>query len=72
MAAVYRYKVIIEWSELDGSFIATVPELPGCVADGADYIEAVIMAEQAIEDWIDTALELGREVPEPKGRDSHE
>jgi predicted RNase H-like HicB family nuclease len=63
-----KYEIIIYWSEQDGSFLVEVPELPGCMADGRTYAEAVSNAEQIIEEWIETALELGREVPVPRGR----
>ena len=63
-----KYELIIYWSEDDGSFIVEVPELPGCMADGETYEEAVANAQQVIEEWIETAKELGRPVPEPKGR----
>jgi predicted RNase H-like HicB family nuclease len=56
------------WSKEDQAFIAEVPELAGCVADGATYQEAIVNAEQIIREWIETALELGRPVPEPRGR----
>jgi predicted RNase H-like HicB family nuclease len=64
----FRYEIIIYWSEADEAFIAEVPELPGCMADGDTYQEALASAEQIIEEWIETAKELGRPIPEPKGR----
>jgi len=63
-----RYELIIYWSDEDQAFIAEVPELPGCTADGATYQEAVANAELIISEWIETANELGRPIPEPKGR----
>jgi predicted RNase H-like HicB family nuclease len=63
-----KYELIIFWSQEDGAFIAEVPELPGCMADGASYGEAVAAAEVVIAEWLETARELGRPVPEPKGR----
>jgi len=63
-----KYEMIIYWSEEDQSYIAEVPELAGCMADGSSYQEAVNNAEQVIAEWIETALELGRYIPEPKGR----
>jgi len=63
-----RYEIIIFWSKEDNAFIAEVPELPGCMADGQTYQEALSSAEQIIQEWIQTADELGRVVPEPKGR----
>ena len=63
-----RYEVIIDWSDEDKSFIVEVPELPGCMADGSTYQEALANAEVVIQEWIETAKELGRAVPEPRGR----
>jgi predicted RNase H-like HicB family nuclease len=63
-----KYEMVIYWSEADGAFIVEVPELPGCMADGATYREAVENAERIIQEWIDTAKEEGRPIPEPKGR----
>lgn len=63
-----KYEMVIYWSEADGAFVVEVPELPGCMADGSSYQEAVVNAEQVIEEWIETAREEGRPVPEPKGR----
>jgi len=64
----FKYEIIIFWSEEDDAFVAEVPELPGCMADGKTYQEAVAAAEQAIEEWIETARELGRPIPQPRGR----
>ncbi|MCG5524911.1 type II toxin-antitoxin system HicB family antitoxin [Ectothiorhodospira haloalkaliphila] len=63
-----RYELIIYWSDEDLSFVVEVPELPGCMADGETYEQAVANAQQVIEEWIETARELGRPVPEPRGR----
>jgi predicted RNase H-like HicB family nuclease len=63
-----RYEIILYWSAEDEAFIAEVPELPGCAADGATRQEAIANAEAIISEWVETALELGRPVPEPKGR----
>lgn len=63
-----KYEMIIYWSKEDEAFIVEVPELSGCMADGATYQEAVSNAETVIQEWIDTAKELGRSVPQPKGR----
>jgi predicted RNase H-like HicB family nuclease len=63
-----RYEVILYWSKPDDAFIAEVPELPGCAADGATYQEALANVEVVIREWIETAKELGRPIPEPKGR----
>ena len=63
-----RYEVIIYWSAEDEAFIAEVPELPGCMADGATYQEALANVEVIIQEWIETARDLGRPIPEPKGR----
>lgn len=63
-----RYEVIIYWSAEDRAFIAEVPELLGCAADGATYHEALANVEVVIQEWIETARELKRPIPEPKGR----
>jgi predicted RNase H-like HicB family nuclease len=63
-----RYEVIIYWSDEDEAFIAEVPELPGCMADGATHQEALANVEVVIQEWIETARELGRPMPEPRGR----
>lgn len=63
-----KYEVIIYWSEMDKAFIAEVPELPGCAADGATQQEALANVEVIIQEWIATAKELGRPIPQPKGR----
>lgn len=63
-----KYEVIIYWSEEDGAFIAEVPELPGCAADGPTKEAALRNVETVIEEWIETAKELGRPIPQPKGR----
>ncbi len=68
MKPEYRYEVIIYWSEEDQAFIAEVPELAGCAADGATYAEVISNVEVIIGEWIETARELGRPIPEPKGR----
>lgn len=63
-----KYELIIYWSDEDEAFIAEVPELAGCMADGATYQESLANAEITIQEWIETAKELGRPIPEPKGR----
>lgn len=63
-----RYEIIIYWSEPDKAFIAKVPELPGCAADGISYEEAVSNVRVVIDEWIETAQELGRPIPSPRGR----
>jgi predicted RNase H-like HicB family nuclease len=63
-----KYEVIIYWSEADQAYIAEVPELPGCMADGSTYQEALANAETIIQEWIETATELGRPIPVPRGR----
>ena len=63
-----KYEIIIFWSEEDHAYVAEVPELPGCMADGATYQEALSNAEQIIGEWIETAESLGRPIPKPKGR----
>ena len=63
-----KYKIILYWSEEDGVFMAAVPELPGCAADVPTRHEALANAVDVIQEWIETARELGRPVPEPRGR----
>ena len=62
------YELIIYWSKDDNSFVVEVPELPGCMADGQSYAEAVKNAEEIIEEWIETTRKLGRPIPEPRGK----
>ena len=61
-------KIILYWSEQDGAFIAEVPELPGCMADGTTYEEALANVRTIMDEWIQTARDMGREIPQPKGR----
>jgi predicted RNase H-like HicB family nuclease len=63
-----KYELIIYWSEEDNSFIVEVPELPGCAADGETYLEALQNAQIVMQEWIETAQELGRLIPQPKGK----
>ena len=63
-----KYEIILYWSNADQAIIAEVPELPGCAADGATYHEALANAEVVIAEWIETAKELGRPIPMPRGR----
>ena len=63
-----KYEVIIYWSAEDGAFAAEVPELPGCMADGRTNKEALRAVERVAREWIETARELGRDVPVPRGR----
>ena len=63
-----RYEVIIYWSAEDEAFIAEVPELPGCAADGPTYEAALANVRAVIDEWIETAQQLGRTIPEPRGR----
>ena len=63
-----KYEIIIFWSEEDSVFIAEVPELPGCMADGKTYKDALQNAENIISEWIETAQSIGRPIPTPKGR----
>ncbi|MBI2998086.1 MAG: type II toxin-antitoxin system HicB family antitoxin [Deltaproteobacteria bacterium] len=68
MKSKWKYEIIIYWSEEDRSYIAEVPELPGCAADGPTYRQALANVEGVIQEWIDTAKELKRPIPEPRGR----
>lgn len=63
-----NYEIVLFWSRADNAYIAEVPELPGCAADGQTRQEAISNAETIIEEWIETAKEMGRAIPEPKGR----
>ena len=63
-----KYEIIIFWSEEDAAYIAEVPELPGCMADGSTYHEALQNAERVINEWIETAQSIGRAIPSPRGR----
>ena len=63
-----KYEIIIFWSEENNAYIAEVPELPGCMADGNTHYEALRNAEQVIEEWIETAISIGRTIPSPRGR----
>ena len=65
---MFKYEIIIYWSNDDEAYIAEVPELPGCMADGKTLKEVLENVTQVIEEWIETAREIGREIPEPKGR----
>ncbi|MFZ3073225.1 MAG: type II toxin-antitoxin system HicB family antitoxin [Thermodesulfobacteriota bacterium] len=68
---MFKYEILIYWSEEDGTFIAEVPELPGCMADGSTYEEELHNAEVVISEWVETAKGLGREIPAPKGKLSY-
>ena len=68
---MYKYEIIIYWSKTDEAFIAEVPELPGCMADGKTYNEALTNAQQIIEEWISVANEEGRDIPVPRGKLSY-
>ncbi|PAP78297.1 type II toxin-antitoxin system HicB family antitoxin [Rubrivirga marina] len=63
-----RYEVIVYWSDEDEAYLAEVPELPGCMADGETYTEVMETVQVIMREWIETARELGREIPTPKGR----
>ncbi len=63
-----KYEIIIYWSQEDQAFIADVPELPGCMADGKTYQEALANIEVVVQEWIDTATDLNRPIPQPRGR----
>lgn len=63
-----KYEIIIYWSQDDRVFIAEVPELPGCAADGESYQEALHNVETIMQEWIETANELDRAIPQPKSR----
>lgn len=64
----YKYEILIYWSNADDFFIAEVPELSGCMADGESYSEALKNVQLVVDEWIETAKSLGRTIPEPKGK----
>jgi len=68
MNEMFKYEIIIYWSDEDETYIAEVPELAGCMADGKTYDEVLENVTQVIKEWLETAEELGREIPKPKGR----
>jgi predicted RNase H-like HicB family nuclease len=68
MNPMHRYELVIWWSGEDDAFLVEVPELAGCMADGRTYEEALANVQVVIAEWIETARELGREAPEPRGR----
>lgn len=68
MSSEWKYEIILYWSNEDQAYIAEVPELPGCAADGKTYKDALTNVEVIIREWIDTAKELNRPIPEPRGR----
>ena len=63
-----KYEIIVYWSQEDNRFIAEVPELPGCMADGENQIEALKNVNLVIDEWIETAIHTKRNIPIPKGR----
>ena len=63
-----KYEIILFWSEEDNAYLAEVPELPGCMADGSTPQNALMNAERVISEWIETAKSMGRSIPEPRGR----
>ncbi|MEH1783686.1 MAG: type II toxin-antitoxin system HicB family antitoxin [Nostoc sp.] len=65
---MFRYEIILYWSELDQAFIAEVPELSGCAADGDTYQEALHNVELVVQEWIETAKDLGHPIPEARPR----
>ena len=68
MKSSHKYEIIIYWSKEDEAYIAEVPELAGCAADGETYQEALSNVETVISEWVETAKLKGREIPQPKGR----
>jgi predicted RNase H-like HicB family nuclease len=68
MSEMFKYELIIYWSDDDRRYVVEVPELPGCMADGKTYEDAVQNAQEIIFEWIETAESLGRNIPQPKGR----
>ena len=62
---MYKYSMVVSWSEDDDRYIVSVPDLPGCMSDGETPEIAVRNVQEVIDEWIDTAKELGREIPSP-------
>ena len=65
---MYKYEVILYWSFEDSAYIAEVPELPGCMADGETQKQALETLQTVMDEWMETARSMGRAIPEPKGR----
>lgn len=65
---MHRYEIILFWSKEDNAFVADVPELPGCMAHGDTQESALSSVQEAMSGWIEVAQELGRPIPEPRGR----
>lgn len=63
-----KYEIIVYWSEADSAYIAEVPELPGCAADGTSYGDVIQNIQVVIDEWIQSATEMGRKIPVPRGR----
>ncbi len=63
-----KYEIIIYWSNADSAYIAEVPELPGCMADGISYQDTLSNAQTVIGQWLESATSLGRVIPEARGR----
>lgn len=68
MPELPKFEIIMYWSEADQTVISEVPELPGCAADGANYEQALKAVQIVMQEWLETASELGRELPKPRGR----
>ena len=64
----HKYEIIVFWSDEDNCFIAEVPELQGCMADGENQIEAIHNLNGIVKEWIETAIKTNRTIPTPKGR----
>ena len=64
----YKYEIIVYWSNEDEAYIAEVPELPGCMADGKTYEDVIKNVQRIISEWIETTKSLGRSIPKPKGK----
>ena len=65
MKKVIDYSVIVYYSKIDGHYIAEVPDLPGCMADGETIHEAAANVETIILEWIESALLDGEPIPQP-------
>lgn len=65
---MHKYERIIYWSDIDNKFIVEIPELSGCMTDGNTAEEALKNVEIVISEWIETAQEIGRDIPKAKGK----
>lgn len=68
MYPLFPYRIVVRWSDEDSAYIAEVPELPGCMADGPSPEAAIKEAKKAVRLWIEVAKKEKREIPRPIDR----